>query len=423
MSAASLKGNSAVYVAAAALNATIPFLLLPLLTRWLGPAEFGLVGVFLALVNVATVLVGLSAHGLLSVTYFRHGVEQIPALVGACMRLLCITALPLVAAFVLFARPLQHVTGITVTWGWTIVVTAAAQFVVGIGLAVWQAREQAKRCAAVQVGYSASAAMLTVLLVGAAGWRWEGRVGAQVVAATAFALLTFALLRRDHLLRWRETGGAPLRAALRFGLPLVPHSLAAVVMISADRLALSGLGGPEAVGHYFAAFQIAAVLTVAAAAVNQAWVPWLYRRLASPTPQALRDVVRATYRLYGALLAAATVLSLAAPWLIYRIAGPGFDPAVNVLRWLAPAAALSGMYYFVTGYLFYAGRTGVLSAITVSCAGLQVGLILALVPHFGAEGAAAATLVSAFAYWLAIWWAASLAVPMPWSLRDRNKNS
>ena len=423
MSASSLTGNAAIYLGFAALNATIPFLLLPLLTRWLGPAEFGLVGVFLALVNLAAVLVGLSAQGLISVIYFRGGVNQVPTHVGACLRVLCITAFPLLAVMVLFAQPLQHITGIAPAWVWTIVATAAAQFVVNVGLAVWQAREQAKRCAAVQLGLSAGAGLLTMLLIGIAGWGWEGRIGAQVISALMFACLTIALLRRDQLLRWRGTGGMPFQATLRFGLPLVPHSLAAVAMTNADRLALSSTVGGEAVGHYFAAFQIATVLTVAAAAINQAWVPWLYRRLASPTPRSLRDVVRATYGIYSALIAAAAILSITAPRLILWIAGPGFAPAADVLRWLAPAAALSGMYYFVSGYLFYVGRTGVLSTITVICAVLQIGLIFVLVPRFGAEGAAAATLLGAFAYWVSIWWAAALAVPMPWLMRDRQKAS
>jgi O-antigen/teichoic acid export membrane protein len=99
------------------------------------------------------------------------------------------------------------------------------------------------------------------------------------------------------------------------------------------------------------------------------------------------------------------------------VAGARYEAAAASLRWLAPAAALSGMYYFVAGYLFFAGRTGVLSVITVCCATVQVGLIFVLVPRFGIEGAAAAALVAMLAYWLATWLAAQWIVPMPWFRR------
>jgi O-antigen/teichoic acid export membrane protein len=419
MNTASLARSSGVYLAAAALSAAIPFVALPLLTRWLGPHEFGLAATYLALVNAAAVVAGLSAHGVISVVHFRTGPEEVPAYVGACLRVLGITLLPLLAALVMFAEPLQRASGIAPAWTWTVAVAASAQFVMGIGMAVWQARTQPVRVGTVQVGFAGGWAALSLALIGAADWGWQGRAAGQVVAATALAAWTLWLLRHEGLLHWHAANGTPLRAVLRFGLPLLPHALAATLMSSADRLILFGLAGADAAGQYFAAFQIAAALSVAAAAVNQAWVPWLYRRLAAPTPAASAEAVMGTYAVYAGLLAAAALIAVNATWIVTSVAGTRFEQAAGALRWLAPAAALSGMYYFVANYLFFAGRTGVLSWITVGCAGLQVGLILLLVPRFGIEGAAAAAFIAMFGYWAATWMAAQRLVPMPWSLRTR----
>jgi O-antigen/teichoic acid export membrane protein len=185
-------------------------------------------------------------------------------------------------------------------------------------------------------------------------------------------------------------------------------------MASVDRLALTGAVGPTAVGQYFAAFQIASVLSMGSAALNQAWVPWLYERLARPEPEARVEVVRTTALIYGLLLLGALVLCLAAGPVVRTVAGPRFVAAMELLPLLAPAAALGGMYYFATGFLFYAGRTGLLSAITVGCAVLQVALTLSLVGRYAAHGVAVATLLTAFVYWLATAVAAGRTVPMPW---------
>jgi O-antigen/teichoic acid export membrane protein len=79
------------------------------------------------------------------------------------------------------------------------------------------------------------------------------------------------------------------------------------------------------------------------------------------------------------------------------------------------------MYYFVTGYLFYESRTGLLSMVTVSVACVQTLLSFWLAAKLGGEGVAIATFISAALYFFATWLAAQRAHPMPWfsALRPR----
>lgn len=410
---ASFLRSGGIYMGAAAMNAIIPFLALPPLVRTLGPEGFGKVGIYLALINITTVVAGLSVHGVISVVHFRDGARAVPAYVRGAMTTVALTGLPLLLGCLLSAPLLERFTGLATGWVWTIALIACAQFIVSLGMAVFQAREQPVRYATLQVGVTAGWAVLSILLVCGAGMDWTGRVLGQIIAVLAMALGALYLLRREGMLS-ASTGTAPLSALLRFGLPLVPHSIAGAVMAGADRLLLSSIGTAEMAGQYFAAFQICAVITVGAAAINQAWVPWIYRRLASPSRESAVEIVRATFALNAALLLAALVLALAAPWLIELVAGERYVAAVPVMRWLAPAAAFSGMYYFVTNYLFYSGKTGVLSTITFFTAALQVGLLLMCVPRWGIAGAGFSTLAAAMVYWMATWYAAHQVSPMPW---------
>jgi O-antigen/teichoic acid export membrane protein len=406
-----------IYLAAAATSAAVPFVVLPILARWLGPTDFGIVGNYLALVNVAVVLAGLSVHGIVSVVHFRDGGNAVPAYLRGAMRLLLLTTVPLLVVLLTLARWLEQATSIPSLWLWSILAVAAGQFVVSLGLAVFQAREQAIRYGTMQIGLAVGWGALTLALTGGAGLGWESRAIAQIVAVWLACVVAVSLLAREGLVR-RSGPSVDVAVLLRFGLPLVPHSLAATLMSSADRLVLTSAGGADIAGQYFAAFQVAAVLTVGAAAVNQAWVPWLYRRLASPSRQGQREVVRLTYLANLLLLGGAAVLATTSAWLLPWIAGPAYQPAGPLLRWLAPAAAFSGMYYFVTNYLFYAGRTGLLSMITVCCAALQLALIAWLVPIWGAEGAAVSVLIGSISYWIAVWIAAQHVIPMPWLPRS-----
>ena len=74
------------------------------------------------------------------------------------------------------------------------------------------------------------------------------------------------------------------------------------------------------------------------------------------------------------------------------------DAAVGILRLLGPASVFSAMYFFVASYVLYEKRTGLLSTVTLSVAVVQVGLTFWFVRMGGAEGVAAATLLSMAIY-------------------------
>lgn len=413
--AGALAGPAAIYLASTIANAAIPFLLLPLLTRWLGAADFGVVALFMALVNVLAVVIGLGTHGLVNVVYYREGPEAMPPQAGA--------ALGIAMAMMVFALALgwlarvviANETGILPAWQWTVVAAAGAQFAISVCLAIFQTRRQPFRFASVQIGYSLTLALLTIAFVGGAGMGWEGRALAQAVAAGIVGLIAVGALSAAGLISW-ATRNWPVRAALAYGLPLMPHAFGAVAMASIDRFALGSAVGPVAVGQYFVAAQLASILLVLATALNQAWLPWLFERLKQGDEAARLQVVRATFGIFLLLAAGAATLALAAPLIVRIVAGPGFEPAIGLLRILAPASACTAAYLFVTAFLFYEKRTGLLSAITVSVALLQLVLSIVLVRAAGAPGVAVATLATQVSYWIAVWIAARRVHPMSWRL-------
>lgn len=404
---------SLIYIGSAGISALIPFFALPFLTRWLGPAEYGIVGAMLAVNGLAVVFAGLCTNGFVSVVYFRDGPESLPVAVGASLRVLIFTTLGICAVLLVLSDWIVRGTGMTSGWIWTIGAAACGQFVVSVTLAVWQVQQLPWRYAAIQAGFSLLWSTISLLLVGWLGMGWEGRALGQAAAALLLAILCLAALTKAKLVDF-SSSIPQLRPALRFGLPLVPHSLAAMLMTSVDRLAVGNKVGEFAAGEYFVAFQIASIITTGAAALNQAWVPWLYARLRRGDSGAHLEIVRTTYLLCGFLLLSGAVTALIAPWLLALFAGSAFPGAAKLLGILGPAAAFSGMYYFASGYLFYRERTELLSLVTLCTVALQVPLTLWYVGEDGAAGGAKATLLTAIFYWAATAWMANRVAPMPW---------
>lgn len=408
-----LIGPAAIYLGATILSSAIPFLLLPFLTRWLGPAEFGIVGAFLAAVGMLGAVIGLSTHGLISVVYYRDGPDAMPVQVAAAVCVAGLSTLGWALLFWLASGRLAAMTGVPESWLWTIPVAGVGQFLVSILLATFQTVKRPILFGAIQFGFALVLAGLSIWLIGTRGLGWEGRALAQVIAGALVIVPGFMLLTRMKLIVWRVDGDA-LRGALSFGLPLLPHAVSVMVMASVDRFALSSTLGSEQVGYYVAAFQIAMVLSVLATAFNQAWLPWLYERLARNEAMTDRQVVRATWAMISLFALGAAGLALLAGWIIPLVAGPQFSTSIPLLRILAPAAACSAAYFFFAAFLFYARRTGTLSLVSATTAIIQTGLSFWLVQGWGSIGVAWATLAGAFIYACATGLAAHHVHPMPW---------
>jgi O-antigen/teichoic acid export membrane protein len=375
------------------LNAAIPFLLLPLVARWLGPADFGVIGSFLAIVSVLVMLVGLNAYGFVSISYYRDGAETLPGVVGAALTVIISTSAIVGIFGMLAAGTIEQWIAIDTAWLWTLLASATGQAILAVGLTVAQTIRRPFIYASFQLGYGIVMGVMTVILVGGVAMGWPGRALAQAVAALAIGGGAVAWLRVTGRMTL-AVDRVMLRRVLAFGVSLLPHAMAAVAMGSMDRLALGSGFVPVVVGHYFLALQLASVFMVVAAAVNQAWVPWLYERLSRGDAVARREVLVAI-RLGGILLVVGAVtLGLLAVPVVVLIGGEAFRPAALPLRILAAYAALQAWYTLLSAFLFYAERTKLMSGVTTVVAIVQGVLILALL-SWGAAGVATALLLSA----------------------------
>lgn len=405
--------RAGIYVASALTSALIPFLLLPVLARALGPEGYGLVGAFTGLVAIAAVLVGSSTHGVLTTTYFRVAQEQHRRYLVACLWVAAGTA-PTLWLVAFAAGPwLERLTGIGAAWLWALIGAATGQFFLSVSLAVCQVKGQALLYAGLQIANSALNLGITIVLVLAFARGWEGRAIAQCVATLGVGLFGLWLVNRGDRLPV-HTDRRTLSKVLRFGVPLVPHSLAAALMGSIDRLILITLIGAATAGQYFAAFQVASVISLTSSAINQAMAPWLFRSLAQPGPNMPARIVRVSYGVLALLVVQGIVLAVLAGPVMFVAGGAEFAEAVPLVRILAVAMTLNGAYYLFTNYIFYAHRTHLLSMVTVSVSVFQVIAVLTLTRLFGATGAAWATVATNLLFAGGVWAVAARLVPMPW---------
>ncbi|PHS64002.1 MAG: polysaccharide biosynthesis protein [Alcanivorax sp.] len=409
--------GAGVYVSTSIINASIPFFLLPILTRYLSPKEYGEVAIFGVWIALVGALCGLSVHAAANRKYFdlQKDQEEMGKYIFSCLLILIISSLVFLSLTIILSGYLNSWLKLSPLWLILGIPVAVGNFVIQIRLGQWQVREKPATFGIFQISQSLLNVGLSLLLVVIYSLGVTGRITGIAAAILLFAVLALILLFKDDLIRcsWRPD---LIKDALKFGVPLVPHILGAFLLLTVDRAVLTSLIGLDAAGIYMVALQIGMVVSLLLDAVNKAFSPWLYKNLSLESYQAKVSVVKVTYTLYGLLFIGAVLGFLVGPTILNFVVGDEFEAATAIVGWVILGQALRGAYLFVTNYIFHTKRTGLVSIVTICTGVLNVGLLFLLVTEFGVAGAAYALCISMLLQWLATWIIASRLVKMPWLL-------
>lgn len=407
-----LVGNTAIYALANVLNGAIPFLLLPILTRVFTPEEYGLVTLISAVIAIMGAFTGLSVHGAVSVKYFDKEIDH-PKFVGASLMVLAGSTCA-VLVFLLFAG--DKLSGwIHLPKQWLIIaaIASAAQFVINIRLTMWQVQEKAMRYGFFQVTQTFFNLTLSLALVFWVLMGWEGRAWGIVLAIIIFGSLAIVSLHKEKLVHW-QGNKQYAKAAMRFGVPLIPHVLGGLIIAIADRFIIAKLLGSGSVGIFTVSVQLAMVMTFLVDAFLKSYSPYLFKELGSASEINKKNIVKTTYMIFVVFFIFSTLYIYFIESVLGVLVGEKFTPSIAYIPWLVYSAMFSGMYYLVGLYIVYAGKTHVLSIVTV-CVGLfHFALLYYMVSIEGLLGAAKVTAASSVLMFVLTWIFSAHVFPMNW---------
>ncbi len=406
--------QTSVYLLGNVLNAGIPFLLMPVLTRVLTPGDYGIVTMFAVMLSVAGAFTGLSVHGAVQVRFVQLGRTELAEYVGVCLGILALSTAVVLLLVGAFGDALAAATGLPPKWLLLAVLLAALQFVGNIRLSLWQANGAAWKYGGYQIVQSALNAVISLGLVLLAGWAWEGRIAGQAVAIILCGSVAVLWLRADGFVRrpsaWKEQS----RDALRFGLPLIPHVIGGILIVATDRFVIVEALDVSQAGIYMVALQVGQGLGLITESFNRSFAPWLLAKLASDKELLKIQMVRGTYLYFGAVIACAVVLGLVAPSLLSILVGKSFQAAAPLVLYTSLGFAFGGCYYMVTNYIFFKSKTSHLAIVTFVVGLINIPLMIWFVGRQGILGAAQAFMFTQLLSFLGTWWLAQRNVPMPW---------
>jgi O-antigen/teichoic acid export membrane protein len=411
-----LARHSAVYGLGSLVSRFIAVLLLPVYTRYLSPADYGLIETLIALSAVLTVLLAAGVKSAFFRFYFDEpdGPGRLRVIRTSFWFTMASATAGLVAGLAL-AGPISDVLFDT---------SDHADLVRAAFVGLWahvnyeqmtslfrvEQRSIAYLIATlINLGLTVAATLLLVVTLD------QGPIGVIVGNFTGTLLVYAGLLayRREQL--GVELDRPLLREMNRFGMPLVPSALFLWILNFSDRFFLVKLAGAREVGLYSIGVRMASAIILFLAAFRTAWPAFAYsieddREAARAYSYVLTYVVVITSWM-------ALALGVLAPWLVKLLTTEEFYSAERVVAPLAFAAAAFGAYIVVVIGIGRARQTRSNWVISGVAALLNVGLNLALIPPFGMMGAAVATIGAYAALFLGMAWRAQRVFPVPYQWR------
>ncbi|MDP3517069.1 MAG: oligosaccharide flippase family protein [Pseudohongiella sp.] len=417
----SLVTGAGIYFGTSVINALIPFLLLPVLTRYLEPQEYGEVAIFFVWVSLIGAVCGLSVHGAAGRKFYDldNADEQMGEFITSCLVLLIGSTLVLLVIVVPISSSISVWLGLSEKWILVGILFAFCNFLINLRMGQWQVRKQPFHYGALQISRSLLDFSISIVLVVVLTLGVTGRIGGMTLTAVLTSILAIFLLYRDRLIKktWRTEY---IREAASFGIPLIPHILGSFLLLTFDRAIIGSVLGLDAAGYYVVAVQIAGIMTVMVDSVNRAYVPWLFERLKRNNLVEKIMVVKITYVYFFLLLLIAVIgFIVSGPFLIL-VAGSEYSPAADIVPWLVLGQSFNGFYLMVTNYVFYSKKTKYLALITILTGVLNVILVLTLIGSFGAVGAAYAICISMLVQFAVTFFVANKFVPMPWAVSAKD---
>jgi O-antigen/teichoic acid export membrane protein len=253
--------HTAVYAIGVLLNRATAFIMLPVYTRYLTPADYGTLQLLMMVVELVSIVAG-SRLGAGIFYYFqkadndadKRAVLSTAAVVMAVsygtISLATYLAAPHIAAIVFRSAADTRLVRLAVGG-------LASQSLLLVPFAYLQVQERSASYVGVTSAKLVMQLGLNILFVvgmglGAAGALWSNLI-ANVVVGTCLTMYLFARIGV-------RVSGRTMRALLRFGLPYVPTQVATFVLTFGDRYFLNKAGGAAVVGLYGLAYQFGFVL-------------------------------------------------------------------------------------------------------------------------------------------------------------------
>ena len=378
-----------------ALAALSGIIFLPLITKTLGAYDYGIWAQVQVTISLVVGFVGLGLP--FAITRFLPAKRDRGEIQEGFYSAFCLVFLVTLAVSVILIAAAHFIAGAFFDGATSIVRITGLIILVwsldNVFLSLFRAFRQMKRYAIFTIANTYAQVGLIAYLVLNGHGIFEVVLAVLAIKAVTFFILFYLIksqigFKRPHFSRIKEY--------LNFGVPTIPGNVAAWVVRSSDRYVISYFLGASSVGIYSAGYGVGHIPFMIIQVLAFVLPPALSKLYDEGRMEEVKTHLRYSLKY---LLAVAIPFVFGAVVLAYPVLKVFSTAEIAVEGYfIVPLVALSTLFF--AGYvpilqiLVLVKKTKITGAIWISCALVNLGLNILLVPHLGIMGAAITTLIA-----------------------------
>ena len=375
----------------------INFFTIPIFTRVLGTANYGLYTIYITWVNTFTIIVSLQVAGTVGTANVRIEDEERKQYYSSILSLVWFTFLAVLVIVLLFLTDIKKYLGLSEEMIILMLVHALGMGFVNFAVTRYTYEKKAYMTFGISVSVAFLGVVLSLILLYSDFFSenlYYGRAygaAAPYIVIGFFFYLIYAIQGKEFFTKkyWKF--------ALPLCLPLIFHGLSQLVLGQANRIMLQNMTNDSIVGIYSFTYSFVQVMNIIYNAFNNTWVPFYYEDLKECR---LECIKKRTYNYIYVFTALSIGFMLLAPEVIKVFAGRDFWSGISMVPVLVFGNYMIFLYSFPVNFEFYHKKSVHVAIGTGVAAVLNCVMNLLLIPWFGMHGAALATFLSYVLLWI-----------------------
>ena len=386
-----LSAQSAIYGLGSLFNTVLGFVLIPLYTRYLSPADYGVYSLMVIIAQVATTVAAMGMASAMFREVIYHEADE-TEVISTTINFLVIEALVFFVALMVIAPQLagtllgseEYTTLVRLLFVGSLL--SMTDLVV---MAALRIRTQPALYSTLVVTKFAAGIFFNILFIVVLQQGLAGLIYTRLAQGILSTTINVVILSRNWHPRISWT---ILRRMLNYGVPIMPVAIASIALTSSDRYFLQHYASNTEVGIYSLGYKLGMVVSMMVRAINLAWGAQLFVIAKQPNAE-LKYSRILTYYL-AALGFVGLVISVLSREALHILTSPAYYDAYTVVPLIVLSYIFFGAMYMTNIALPVQGRTKYNTPIVIGAAVLNLGINAVLIPPFGMMGAAVSTVLS-----------------------------
>jgi len=413
----SLLKSTAIYTITDGISKGLAFLTLPIISRYLVPEELGIAANFDVFQNILMLLAGQAVVNAMPYFYYGKSKKEQSETI-TCMLMIVLFSNVFFSVLILLGTGLlKSYLCIGLLLQLLTIVSVIAHLISNLSLVLFRLEDKPYKFAGMQILQTSIYITLLVVLVVELHMSAFGKILSSIISFSAVALIHFFLIfKRGYLIFTIKTD--TLKNLIKFGLPLLPHSLSFWFKSGFDKIIITAYCGLATNGIYSMALSFCAFYTIFNTAFSNSYIPYLQKRISTFIPENIQSekkkLVYFSYKMMGGFFILSAFV-VGACWIAMKyILDPQYSDSFQFVPWIILGLTFNSIYGLVIQYPYSVKKTFGLGIITFTGSLMQLLLTYILVLSIGVDGIKISYVAGSFIIMMGVWIYSNRVYPMPW---------